>query len=59
MTMVPASGFGDDSWCCGEVVVVVGGDEVAVNAAWLVFSDSRFSDLFSNLLRFAGLFLSR
>ncbi|MCI25892.1 hypothetical protein A2U01_0047083, partial [Trifolium medium] len=28
----PGSGLGDDSWCCGEVVVVDGGDEVAVDA---------------------------
>jgi hypothetical protein len=54
----PGSGFGDDCWCCDEVVVVVGGDEVAVDVARLVFCDSRFSDLFSNLLRFAALFLS-
>jgi hypothetical protein len=26
-------GVGDDCWCCGEVVVVVGGDEVAVDVA--------------------------
>ncbi|KAK2377717.1 hypothetical protein QL285_078364 [Trifolium repens] len=51
------SGFGDDCWCCGEVVV--GADEVAVDIACLVFFDIRFSDHFSNLLRFAGLFLSR
>jgi hypothetical protein len=40
-------------------VVVVGGDEVTVDVACLVFFDSRFSNHFSNLLRFAGLFLSR
>jgi hypothetical protein len=39
-------------------VVVVGGDEVAVDVARLVFCDFRFSDHFSNLLRFAALFLS-
>jgi hypothetical protein len=49
----PGSGFGDDCWCCGEVVVVVGGDEVAVDVACLVFFDFRFSDHFLNLLRFA------
>jgi hypothetical protein len=37
---------------------VVGGDEVAVDVAGLIFFDSRFSDHFSNLLRFAGLVLS-
>jgi hypothetical protein len=35
------------------------GDEVAVYVACFVFFDSRFSDHFSNLLRFAGLLLSR
>jgi hypothetical protein len=44
-------------WWCGEEVVV-GGDEVAVDVAGLVFFDFRFSDHFSNLLKFAGLFLS-
>ena len=37
---------------------MVGGDEVAVDVAGLVFFDFRFSGLFSNLLRFAGLFLT-
>ncbi|KAK2355070.1 hypothetical protein QL285_092514 [Trifolium repens] len=35
-----------------------GGDEVVVDVACLVFFDSRFSDHFSNLLRFAGLYVS-
>ena len=57
--MSPGSGFGDDCWCCGDVVVVVGGDDVVVDVARLDLCDSRFSDHFSNLLRFAGLFLRR
>jgi hypothetical protein len=30
---IARSDFGDDCWCCGEVVVVVGGDEVTVDVA--------------------------
>jgi hypothetical protein len=49
----PGSGFDGD---CGAVVI--DGDEVMVDVARLVFFDYRFSDNFSNLLRFAGLVLS-
>jgi hypothetical protein len=42
-----------------RLVVVVGGVEVTVDVVCLVFLDTRFSDRSSNLLRFAGLFLSR
>jgi hypothetical protein len=54
---VLGTGLGDD---CGAIVrwLVVGGDEVAVDVAELIFFDSRFSDHFLNLLKFAELVLS-